>query len=34
MTAMGTVDPPSPAKGIIARWSSVKSGWSRRLVMK
>ncbi len=34
VTATGTVEPPSPAKGISARCSAVKSGWSSRLVRK
>ncbi len=34
VTATGTVEPPIPANGINARCSSVKSGWSRRLVTK
>ena len=34
VTAAGTDEPPRPAKGMRARCSSVKSGWSRRLVRK
>ena len=34
VTATGTDEPPRPAKGISARCSGVKSGWSSRLVRK